>query len=104
MAGVVANGFAGPILGSLLAVAFYKLVKTLEYETVNPGQDAAVEEQFREDAGQMDFEMRQHPTIIGNTRTIPPPGPTNMPGTMGNRGPMGSNAFGGKRFGDDSMV
>ncbi len=31
----------GPLLGSLLATGFYKLVKLLEYETVNPGQDDA---------------------------------------------------------------
>lgn len=29
----------GPVLGSLLATAFYKIIKFLEYETVNPGQD-----------------------------------------------------------------
>ncbi|KAI9656932.1 MAG: hypothetical protein M1831_004480 [Alyxoria varia] len=29
----------GPLFGTLLAVLFYKLVKGLEYETVNPGQD-----------------------------------------------------------------
>lgn len=29
----------GPILGALVASAFYKLIKMLEYETVNPGQD-----------------------------------------------------------------
>ncbi|GAB7351910.1 hypothetical protein MBLNU459_g2452t1 [Dothideomycetes sp. NU459] len=29
----------GPALGALVAVGFYKLVKTLEYETANPGQD-----------------------------------------------------------------
>ena len=31
----------GPILGSLLATGFYRLLKVLEYETVNPGQDGA---------------------------------------------------------------
>jgi aquaporin rerated protein, other eukaryote len=31
--------FIGPILGALLASGFYKFIKTLEYETVNPGQD-----------------------------------------------------------------
>ncbi|KAL1887838.1 Aquaporin-1 [Sporothrix stenoceras] len=31
--------WVGPILGSLLATAFYKLIKFLEYETCNPGQD-----------------------------------------------------------------
>lgn len=34
----------GPFLGSVVAVAFYKLVKALEYETVNPGQDEDQEE------------------------------------------------------------
>jgi len=29
----------GPFLGSLLAVIFYRFIKTLEYETANPGQD-----------------------------------------------------------------
>lgn len=31
--------WVGPFLGSLVAVGFYRLVKTLEYETANPGQD-----------------------------------------------------------------
>jgi aquaporin related protein len=31
----------GPILGSLLASGFYKLIKMLEYETANPGQDSS---------------------------------------------------------------
>ncbi|CAK7204808.1 Aquaporin-1 [Sporothrix eucalyptigena] len=31
--------WVGPILGSLLATAFYKIIKFLEYETCNPGQD-----------------------------------------------------------------
>ncbi|KAF4304589.1 Major intrinsic protein [Botryosphaeria dothidea] len=29
----------GPFLGSLLAVVLFRLIKTLEYETANPGQD-----------------------------------------------------------------
>ncbi|KIH93800.1 aquaporin rerated protein, other eukaryote [Sporothrix brasiliensis 5110] len=31
--------WVGPILGSLLATVFYKIIKFLEYETCNPGQD-----------------------------------------------------------------
>ena len=31
--------WVGPILGACVAVGFYRLIKTLEYETVNPGQD-----------------------------------------------------------------
>lgn len=31
--------WVGPILGALLAVLFYRLIKMLEYETANPGQD-----------------------------------------------------------------
>ncbi|KAK0315481.1 Aquaporin-1 [Friedmanniomyces endolithicus] len=34
----------GPILGSMVATGFYKLIKALEYETANPGQDAAAVE------------------------------------------------------------
>ena len=43
--------WVGPGLGSLVAVGFYKLVKGLEYETVNPGQDATheKEKQFQQD-------------------------------------------------------
>lgn len=29
----------GPVLGSFLAVGFYRFMKVLEYETANPGQD-----------------------------------------------------------------
>ncbi|CAK7228568.1 Aquaporin-1 [Sporothrix bragantina] len=35
--------WVGPILGSLLATAFYKIIKFLEYETCNPGQDGCGE-------------------------------------------------------------
>ncbi|KAM0713558.1 hypothetical protein Q7P37_010520 [Cladosporium fusiforme] len=31
--------WVGPALGSLVAVLFYRLIKILEYETANPGQD-----------------------------------------------------------------
>jgi hypothetical protein len=31
--------WVGPALGSLLAVVFYRVIKMLEYETANPGQD-----------------------------------------------------------------
>lgn len=36
--------WVGPALGSLVAVGFYKLVKMLEYETVNPGADMTTKE------------------------------------------------------------
>lgn len=29
----------GPIIGTLIAVFFYKFIKILEYEMANPGQD-----------------------------------------------------------------
>jgi len=32
--------WVGPIIGSLMAVSFYFLIKALEYEMANPGQDA----------------------------------------------------------------
>ena len=31
--------WVGPMLGSILAVLFYRIIKMLEYETANPGQD-----------------------------------------------------------------
>ncbi|KAL2065700.1 hypothetical protein VTL71DRAFT_3370 [Oculimacula yallundae] len=33
--------WVGPILGSIVASGFYKLMKMLEYETANPGQDSS---------------------------------------------------------------
>ncbi|EKD21548.1 MIP family channel protein [Drepanopeziza brunnea f. sp. 'multigermtubi' MB_m1] len=36
--------WVGPILGSIVASGFYLLMKMLEYETANPGQDSAVPE------------------------------------------------------------
>ncbi|TGZ78254.1 aquaporin-like protein [Ascodesmis nigricans] len=38
--------WVGPGLGSILATLVYKIVKCLEYEDVNPGQDANLEEKF----------------------------------------------------------
>ncbi len=34
----------GPAAGAILAVAFYKFIKILEYEMANPGQDETSEE------------------------------------------------------------
>lgn len=34
--------WVGPIIGTLLAVGFYKMIKVLEYEMANPGQDGDV--------------------------------------------------------------
>jgi len=36
--------WVGPGLGAIVAVGFYKLVKMLEYETVNPGADMTAKE------------------------------------------------------------
>ena len=33
--------WVGPLLGSLLAGGYYKIVKYLNYEEANPGQDAS---------------------------------------------------------------
>lgn len=48
--------WVGPGLGSLVAVGFYKLVKGLEYETVNPGQDAARETEKEEQQEEAEIE------------------------------------------------
>src|SRR5689334_1069341 len=31
--------WVGPILGAIVAMTFYRIIKILEYETANPGQD-----------------------------------------------------------------
>lgn len=42
--------WVGPILGALVAVVFYRLIKVLEYETANPGADSdGVERHYVED-------------------------------------------------------
>jgi aquaporin rerated protein, other eukaryote len=39
----------GPIMGSLLASGYYRLVKSFNYEEVNPGQDAMTEKEEKEE-------------------------------------------------------
>lgn len=43
--------WAGPYAGALLAAALYKLLKTLEFEKANPGQDASTVEGGNSDEG-----------------------------------------------------
>jgi aquaporin rerated protein, other eukaryote len=40
----------GPLMGSLLASGYYRLVKSFNYEEVNPGQDAMSEKEKAKDA------------------------------------------------------
>ncbi|KAK8041340.1 hypothetical protein PG994_014347 [Apiospora phragmitis] len=35
--------WAGPIMGAILAACFFRLLKMLDYEEANPGQDAKSE-------------------------------------------------------------
>ncbi|KAF2674396.1 aquaporin-like protein [Microthyrium microscopicum] len=44
--------WVGPMLGALIAVIFYRLIKILEYETANPGQDYDGRSTRTADAGQ----------------------------------------------------
>lgn len=37
----------GPVMGALLAAAYYRFIKLFNYEEVNPGQDAMSEKQQR---------------------------------------------------------
>ncbi|KAI8937974.1 hypothetical protein NX059_005654 [Plenodomus lindquistii] len=37
----------GPLLGAILAVVFYRLIKVLEYETANPGAESDGQEAYR---------------------------------------------------------
>lgn len=54
----------GPFLGSLLAVLFYRLIKILEFETANPGQD------FNKQEAEV-FEFDEDNAISG-TDVLPP--------------------------------
>lgn len=50
--------WVGPLLGAILAVVLYRLLKVLEYETANPGADSDGQEaRYYEDPEQVD---RQH--------------------------------------------
>lgn len=37
----------GPLLGAILAVVFYRLIKVLEYETANPGAESDGQDAYR---------------------------------------------------------
>ena len=37
----------GPLMGSLLASSYYRIVKSFNYEEVNPGQDAMSEREAK---------------------------------------------------------
>lgn len=41
--------WVGPFIGSIMAVGFYRLVKALEYETVNPSADSVKAPQHFQD-------------------------------------------------------
>lgn len=62
----------GPALGTLLAVGFYHFVKTLEYETANPGQDfnehEAEQFHFDEEHARADDIVRPNAAAITNSR------------------------------------
>ncbi|KAK4495449.1 hypothetical protein PRZ48_013780 [Zasmidium cellare] len=67
----------GPALGALIAVGFYRLVKVLEYETANPGQD------FNEHEAE-NFEFDEENAATGKDVARPPPGQSNIGGVMSN--------------------
>lgn len=44
--------WAGPVLGAVVAVLFYRIIKFLEYETANPGVDSdGAERQYADAPG-----------------------------------------------------
>ena len=63
----------GPILGALLASGFYMFIKALEYETVNPEQDATVEP------------AHQFDPTTGTEKKVDPSVPVHMNGEHTNR-------------------
>lgn len=53
----------GPLLGSLLAVGFFKLLNSMRYQTCNPGQDLGGEDYMPQESG----------TISGGSGSGSPP-------------------------------
>lgn len=45
--------WAGPYAGSILAASLYKLLKILEFEKANPGQDASTVDAGNSDEGEV---------------------------------------------------
>ncbi|KAK1076012.1 Aquaporin-1 [Friedmanniomyces endolithicus] len=69
----------GPILGSMVATGFYKLIKALEYETANPGQDAAAvehreEQQRRRRSTQYNSSQQTYGDFAESNERSPPSG------------------------------
>jgi hypothetical protein len=54
----------GPALGSVLAVGFYRSIKYLEYEMVNPGQDFDEHEHRLFNLGQVSASPVHRPNIV----------------------------------------
>ncbi|KAF2876978.1 aquaporin-like protein, partial [Massariosphaeria phaeospora] len=76
----------GPLLGALLAVLFYRLIKLLEYETANPGADGdGHEARYAESAPDTPrrtskFQIfSQHTDGTDDTAFLPPNRPINGP-------------------------
>lgn len=55
--------YVGPILGTLLAAGFYKMMKVLHYETVVPGQDAEDEKAAAAHLADEEAEVAGNPNI-----------------------------------------
>lgn len=55
----------GPTLGALLSFSVYTLMKRLEYDTANPGQDAA-----DEDVAAIEAEIKARPDGARNSSTV----------------------------------
>lgn len=43
----------GPIAGGVVAWAFYKFIKMLEYEMANPGQESSSQEEAEQEAAEL---------------------------------------------------
>jgi len=81
------NPGVGPLIGCLIAIAFYKFIKLLEYEMANPGQDA---DDWNDPTKNPDHELRErqramtarvlHSLGLGHLVDTSPP-----PGTAGTR-------------------
>ena len=88
--------WVGPFLGSLVAVIFYKIIKALEYETANPGQDLNEKEA-----------RKYKPQTEPNSNSSAPPGVERKNSSSSQHGRLGRHSQGAtdsRGFPNDSAM
>jgi len=105
--------WVGPIIGTLLAVVFYRLIKILEYEMANPGQDGDFENdptqnpdhELAQVVEERQAEVQEIQAIQqqGGFQTLRDSTLPDQPNVLGNQGVIGMTVE-GIRAGDEVRV